>query len=168
MCAVLANGYRGKKLKLAARANVDNSSNICLKMAGQACKLIEIKEPFEVSIEIFDCGVDFFWNGLFMVNTLVLEPNAPSIDMVSHDGCVDTKLLLLLVEIRVEVVMAPVPGDLDAETCLAFPLDCLESVSAHWIASCEFAVVFEGSSCLPDTFSSIESKALIIQLRLGP
>ena len=71
---------------MAALANVDNNSNICLKIAGQACKLIVINEPLEDSIEILDCGVDFFWNGLFIVNTLVLEPNAPSIDMVSHDG----------------------------------------------------------------------------------
>ena len=40
-----ANGNRGKKLKLAARANVDKISSICFRMAGHACKLIEIDEP---------------------------------------------------------------------------------------------------------------------------
>lgn len=73
-------------MKLAARASVDRISRICLKMAGQACRLIVMEEPLECSMVSVLPGVDFFWKGLLMVNTFVLEPKAPSIDMVSHEG----------------------------------------------------------------------------------
>lgn len=88
--ACLANGYLGKKLKLAARASVESISRICLKMAGHACRLMVIDEPHELSMVSLP-GVDFFWNGRLIVNTFVFEPKAPSIDMVSHEGCEVTR-----------------------------------------------------------------------------
>ena len=96
--ALAGNGLRGKKLKLAARANVDNISSICLRMAGHACVLIEMvdEKPALVVAAVdvvasavgvsFDCDVDFLCMGFMMVNTFVLEPNGPSMDMVSHEG----------------------------------------------------------------------------------
>ena len=72
---------------------MDRISRICLNMAGQACRLIVIEEPLECSTVIEDLpGVDFFWKGRFMVKTFVFEPNAPSMDMVNHDGCDETRL----------------------------------------------------------------------------
>lgn len=53
-------------------------------------------EPLECSMVSVLPGVDFFWKGRLMVNTLVLEPNAPSIDMVSHEGWDGTRLLLVV------------------------------------------------------------------------
>lgn len=82
----LANGYLGKKLKLAARARVESISRICLKIAGHACRFMVIDEPHELSMVSLP-GVDFFWKGRLIVNTFVLEPKAPSSDMVSHEGC---------------------------------------------------------------------------------
>ena len=104
----LAKGKRGKKLRLAARASVERISRICLKMAGQACRLMVIEEPVVLSMVSLP-GVDFLWKGRFMVKTLVLEPNAPSMDMVSQEGCDETRWVVV-VGGAVLLVLAEEPG----------------------------------------------------------
>ena len=91
-----AKGKRGKKLKLAARASVERISRICLKMAGHACRLMVMEEALARSVAgpLLGVGADFFWGGRVMVKTLVLEPKAPSMDMVSQEGWQEREVVL--------------------------------------------------------------------------
>ena len=102
-------------------------------MAGHACKLIEIDEPalldsaftllFEVeeALPNLEFEMDFLWIGRFIVNTLVLEPNAPSIDIVTHEGWQRTELDEAWAACKLLTLFADALGDFivdEAAACL--------------------------------------------------
>ena len=68
--------------------------------------------------------IDFLWIGRFIVKTLVLEPNAPSIDIVSHDGWQTTELDEAATACEPVALFEDTPGDLLVDE----PVACLDEL----------------------------------------
>ena len=121
---------------------MDKISNICFKIAGHACKLIEIDDPLPPESRFtwtllfnLDCDVDFLCIGRLIVKTFVLEPKAPSIDIVNHEGWQTTVLLFDGWVATVCTLVAP--GDLVAdEPCVCF--DVLQKYKTNLILNWNF------------------------------
>ena len=78
-----------------------------------------IEDPVELSIVSWffvQVVVVFlgFWKGRFIVNTFVFEPNAPSMDIVSHEGW-DAIVVVVVNAVDTTVLLLDVRDDADVD-----------------------------------------------------